>query len=227
MLLTELEKRITHAVKLELEEERELLRLWQQEHDVKARNKLVSSHYRTCMWIVAPFVRRSGTAIEVDDLFALAIEGFLKAADKFDLQCQNRFATYAMYFAREHIQQHFKKKKRGGLTGKNVVCHFVDVDDTDALLLGESGSGVPFVDVDFLGIAALREALSVLNPKELSVVEKLFFSEEGDFAKGRQTFGVRAYGSVGQDLGISRERIRQIRNKALSKLREQLDEKVP
>lgn len=57
----------------------------------------------------------------------------------------------------------------------------------------------------------LRNALHILNDRELKIVKERRLSEEGATLE-----------SLGQVLGISKERVRQIENRALEKLRDEL-----
>ena len=57
----------------------------------------------------------------------------------------------------------------------------------------------------------LQQALNVLNERELKIVRERRLREEGATLE-----------SLGESLGISKERVRQIENRALEKLREAL-----
>ena len=56
--------------------------------------------------------------------------------------------------------------------------------------------------------AWLRDALGVLNPRELQIIEERRLSEDGATLE-----------SLGETLGISKERVRQIESRALQKLK--------
>ena len=60
-------------------------------------------------------------------------------------------------------------------------------------------------------VSWLQQALNVLNERELRIVRERRLREEGATLE-----------SLGESLGISKERVRQIENRALEKLREAL-----
>jgi RNA polymerase sigma-32 factor len=62
----------------------------------------------------------------------------------------------------------------------------------------------------------LRSALAVLNERELMIVKERRLQEEGATLE-----------SLGESLGISKERVRQIENRALEKLRAALLKENP
>jgi RNA polymerase sigma-32 factor len=62
----------------------------------------------------------------------------------------------------------------------------------------------------------LRSALSVLNERELMIVKERRLQEDGATLE-----------SLGESLGISKERVRQIENRALEKLRAALLKENP
>jgi RNA polymerase sigma-32 factor len=62
-----------------------------------------------------------------------------------------------------------------------------------------------------VGLKLLREAMVVLTPRERTVIEQRRLAEEP-----------RTLEDIGADFGISRERVRQIENKAFAKLQKEV-----
>jgi RNA polymerase sigma-32 factor len=62
----------------------------------------------------------------------------------------------------------------------------------------------------------LGDALNTLNPRELLIIRKRRLAEEGATLE-----------ALGATLGISKERVRQIENRALEKLRAVLSSETP
>ena len=62
----------------------------------------------------------------------------------------------------------------------------------------------------------LDDALNTLNPRELRIIRERRLSEDGATLE-----------SLGSELGISKERVRQIENRALEKLRTVLTAETP
>lgn len=84
------------------EEERRLLRRWQQKRDVGARDAVVKTHLR---FVVKLAHKRTKDPEAVKDYIAAGNVGLLKAADKFDWNRKPyiRFLTYAGWWIYEEI----------------------------------------------------------------------------------------------------------------------------
>lgn len=83
-------------------EERRLVRAWQQQGDRSARDRLLLAFAPLAASIAKRFGPRSG---EVDpDLVQQANLGLMKAADRFDLDRDVRFSTYAVWWLRAEVQ---------------------------------------------------------------------------------------------------------------------------
>jgi RNA polymerase primary sigma factor len=83
-------------------EERRLLRRWQQQGDVQARNAIVQTHLR---FVVKQAHKRSKDPEAVKDFIAAGNLGLLKATDKFDWARKPyiRFLTYAGWWVYEEM----------------------------------------------------------------------------------------------------------------------------
>lgn len=73
-----------------------------QEGDVQARELLVNSNIRLVWSVVQRFINRG---YEADDLFQIGCIGLLKAVDKFDLNYDVKFSTYAVPMIIGEIQR--------------------------------------------------------------------------------------------------------------------------
>lgn len=111
--------------------------------------------------------------------------------------------------------------REGGLNEKdsilaqNMFRRIIDVDlnsnnrNYDYLYMAVFG-GVR-QDMDLYSSEALKLSLDTLTPREKHVIERRFGLEEGELPRDLET--------VGSELGVTRERLRQIAAKALRKLR--------
>jgi RNA polymerase primary sigma factor len=61
----------------------------------------------------------------------------------------------------------------------------------------------------------MRELMQHLSPRELEIIRQRF-----GFAEGRE----KTLDQIGQEMGLTRERIRQLQNSALAKLRKRFEE---
>ncbi|MFO7757350.1 MAG: sigma-70 family RNA polymerase sigma factor [Roseovarius sp.] len=87
---------------LSAEDEGDLLRAWQERGDRQARDEIIRAFAPLASASAARF---SGTRGEVDpDLLQQANIGLMKAADRFEPERGNRFATYAVWWIRAEIQ---------------------------------------------------------------------------------------------------------------------------
>lgn len=100
--LTHRDRRIRSSDMLSSEEERRLVHAWQGRGDRSARDRLLRAFAPLAASIAKRFGPRSG---EVDpDLLQQANIGLIKAADRFDLDRDVRFSTYAVWWVRAEVQ---------------------------------------------------------------------------------------------------------------------------
>ncbi len=177
---------------------------------VKVKNKIVQANLR----LVVSIAKRHVNANE--DFFQLVSDGnmsLIRAAEKFDYARGNKFSTYASWaimknFART-IPDEFKQRDRFRPTSEEMFLSHED-QRTDRYLL-ESAQQRRAQQVNRI--------LESLDDRE----QKIIISRFGlDYSQEPQTLK-----EVGAQLGVTKERIRQIEARALSKLRAAArDEKI-
>lgn len=92
-----------------------------------------------------------------------------------------------------------------------------DDQETSLLaLLADPENGTTAIEEEAL-METLRESLQVLNRRELQIVEWYF---------GLNGAKARTLEEIGQELDVTRERVRQLRNRALGKMREHYGEQL-
>jgi len=79
------------------EEEAELIRLWRDHGDEKARNRLLEAHLRLVVKTAGQF---KGYGLAASDLIAEGNLGLVRALDGFDPERNLRFSTYAQWWVR-------------------------------------------------------------------------------------------------------------------------------
>jgi RNA polymerase primary sigma factor len=90
-----------------------------------------------------------------------------------------------------------------------------DGSDTTADLVADDRTHAPGEQMDTDdSLQLLRELMGDLNPRELRILEHRF---------GLGGIDERTLAEISQELGVTRERIRQIQNRALNKLREKME----
>lgn len=94
------------APRLSREEERELIAQWQNHRDKKAAAKLTTCSMR---FVVAVANKHRRYAVPVDVLISEGSLGLVRAMEKFDLEQETRFSTYATYWIRFYIIDHIMR----------------------------------------------------------------------------------------------------------------------
>jgi DNA-directed RNA polymerase sigma subunit (sigma70/sigma32) len=143
----------------------------------------------------------------VDDLYAEARAGFVIAAARFDPSRGVRFGTYAVWWARARLARFLRRESAGGL---HVPADHgwvpLPVASLDAGRLADSIEGRAGPAAPGGTPGWWDWALGGLPARERDMLLPRF--RDG-----------LTLGAVGRRYGISRERVRQVTNKALATLR--------
>jgi len=165
-----------------------------------SRSLLITSNLRLVVSIAKKFVNPDDT---FDELVAEGNVALMRSVDKFDFSLGNRFSTYATYA----IQRHFFRLSH---RGRQQRRRFTPAD--------ESLRAVPAVEgvttcspgqVDLLA-TLFRKFLGELEPREREIVVARFGFD------GRPP---RTFRELGAEMGVCKERIRQIQSRAMDKIR--------
>lgn len=211
-------KDITNTTPLSRTEEGYLAKRWQNKHDIKARNKLVESNLKFAANIARNY---KGLGLSYSDLIQEANAGLFRAADKFEPERGNKFISYAVNWVRESILTALKK--RNSLPSEELptdyneleliedIVDFEDVEDDRSIFLDDA-----FIENEYdyekeKDIATIINLLlDILTPRERFVVCKY----NGINEKKPKTLE-----EIGNELNLTKERVRQIHEKAMKKLR--------
>lgn len=140
-----------------------------------------------------------------DDRLSEAMYGLYRAVDRFDPWKGYRFSTYACNIIARSLTRRGKREQR---YRQLFPVHYE--------VLFERPSGSPDSATDLYAERlnlALKGNLAELTPLEARVIAQRFPRSSGH----RQTFR-----EIGNAVGLSKERVRQVQNRALGKLREAL-----
>ncbi|MDF1743954.1 MAG: sigma-70 family RNA polymerase sigma factor [Gimesia sp.] len=161
---------------------------------------------RSNMRLVVSIVKKCVTPhVSFDELLSDGIWSLIKAADKFDYSRGFRFSTYAY-----HAISNFAYRKIADQRKTNV--RFMPA--THSSMLDEaSEQSKPVMDVRIWQEMSelLAKTMNHLDEREQLIIE-------GRFALGDQ-HNVRTFQSLADELGISKERVRQLEKRAVAKLR--------
>jgi RNA polymerase primary sigma factor len=180
--------------------------------------------------------------LELSDLIAEGNLGLLKAVENFDWTKQLRFISYAVWWIRQSILQSLnenartirlpvnvvqdlqKAKKEVEKTGTDLPDKFVNLptvinydaplnEEGDTLLdlIKNPDADLPDSVFDTKEILKekLREIMGILDDREKIIIED-YFGLSGQ---------TRTLEDIGNDFKLTKERVRQIKEKALRKLR--------
>ena len=150
--------------------------------------------------------------LSTDDLISEGSIGLMKAADKFDPSRGKPFVTFAAPFIRKSIEDAISR-----ITGEVPVMSTdeslpIGSNNNFTLLNVLEDTGAPKTDAILEQNSLSDEmatAISTLNEREQAVIRRYFGIESQ-----RMTMA-----EIGEELGLKRERVRQIRDKAVRKLR--------
>jgi len=238
-----LSKLLKHSL-LDREEELALIRLAQQ-GDRRALDSLVRHNLKFVMSVAWRYV---GRGVDLEELFDEGAIGLQKAIIKFDTESGNRLSTYAIWWIRQAISRYVADKCRairvpvrlqqnlpdeapdaefGEIASRAALRRLSPVSLDQPVRLGDGHDAIECTLGDALKEdrehapapdtaleraelkATIAAALGQLKPREQDVIEKRFFSE-------------KTLEEIAGDYGVTRERVRQIEAKALSKLRRHL-----
>lgn len=196
--------------------EKRLLRL-SKRGDTKARNELLEANLKFVFDVAK---RYSGRGVPMGDLISEGNLGLIKAIEKFDESNDVKFISYAVWWIRHSMLDAIQKRKltesvelESGISNDNVFAAKL-ADDEDDEVDGYNPS--PFEDEDDTRDkmnkqnALMNKMFSSLNQREMKVINHYFGID------GNKKMNLI---EIGEELGITSERVRQIKGSAIKKMR--------
>lgn len=152
---------------------------------------------------------------DMQDLIAEGNLALIQSVNRFDALRGFRFSTYA---CRSILSAFSRSRKR---TARRRRLFPTEFDQTaDGSLYTACDAPLPEDREEHVELTeALRDRLSVLTPREFRVLRYRFGLAGGDGSDGGREQSLR---DIAHRIGLSTERVRQIQNEALAKLREAL-----
>ena len=184
-----------------------------------AREKLIKMHLRMVLKIALQYIDR--TTLSVEDLFSVGCLGLIKAVDSYDEHDHSYFGSYSSLWISQHIDRFIMTK--GSMISLPVYLNGkydgIEIYSLDEML--ENGEDFDLKsDYDIYEISGkhflnemVKNALKTLSEKE----EKVLVLRFG--LNGGKEFTLE---EIGEIFGLTRERIRQLENKALKKMKRSL-----
>ena len=241
--LTMYMKSLDDAKPMSAEQERREL-LAYKAGDKRAGDRVIESNRR---FVVGAAKKYGRYGRNLEDLIQEGNVGMLIALTKFDPEYGTRFLTYAKSWVHLRIQECLKRTRRiakipdsnvadsaaaamrcgediGAAMGDGVseqrreatvailTGHDVNIDDANALLYSHDAHyAEPIPDAVDASIARqrVRAAMRCLPDRTLGIIYRRYWHEE-------------TLEEIGKDLGVTRERVRQIEADAINKLRREM-----
>ena len=168
-----------------------------------ARDRLIECNLRLVVSIAKEFARGK---VPLHELIAEGNIGLIKAVSRFDPGRGCRFSTYATYWIRQSVRlaaRQFQRRRKLPDGETENVRKLVSLDEVlrvHPIEDHKEESQVGSEEVD-----KLHGVLNVLNVRESEIVKLRYES-------------ALTLGEIGEKLGITRERVRQIEENAIHKL---------
>ena len=185
--------------------------------DERALNKLIEANLRFVVVIARQY---QGKGLSMEDLVSEGNMGLMKAATKFDATRGLRFVNYAVVFIRRQIEKALDKESSEQRVESTCDGQTRSVDAplgskaNVSLLSVLVNSDSPMADQSLNQESLSKEvnrALEQLNPRERDIL-KMFFGI------GCQEMTLE---EIGAKFDLTRERVRQIKEKAIRRLKGQ------
>lgn len=193
-------KEITHIRVLSPNEERELTQRIQQ-GDEEALNTLIKHNLR---FVVNTAKAYRNPNIPFSDLISEGNLGLIHAAKRFDPQRGNRFITYAVFWIRSFIIDYIKSWS--GIVDEEVTDNMIEQYNN------KMGNDITEKELSSNQEreTAVSELLNCLQEREKQILI-MFYGLDGN--------DEMTLDEVGTQLNITQERVRQIKDNAISKLK--------
>ena len=201
---------VANCKPLSKEEEYELWRKYKYEGDMKARDRLISSNLKFVASIAKQY---QGRGLSYADLIAEGNIGLIKALDKFDGERGYKIISYSVWWIRQTILEALAK--RNASEDEDLPLDYekpiTTDDDYETEVANDNITSYGFEENNELERAeAIRFLMEYLNQREKNIITK-YYGLDGAKPKTLE--------EIGMEYGLTKERIRQIKNTSFKKMR--------
>lgn len=198
---------------LSREEEYSLWERYKKQNDIGARDKLIKSNLKFVANIAKSY---QGMGLSYADLIAEGNCGLMKAIDKFDYKRGYKTISYSVWWIRQTIMEALSQ--RAEINGETLPDDSdKEVEEESLLNSDKPDIGDEYTDKSYYKAISDGEMkgmvsflMDVLSDREKNIISKYFGIE----SKKEMTLE-----EIGKEMGLTKERVRQIKESAMKKLR--------
>lgn len=205
--------------KLDKDCEYELFRRLHQENDMSARDRIAKANLR---FVIETAKSYRGMGVDFPDLVSEGNEGLMKAIDHFDESKGVKFITYATFWIRDSMRSAIRKCPENKTVDAKVDDYLGEFAEKERkMYLRHSGTDNS-LDVEddteermdkWQNLDTVNTILPCLTEKERYVIERNFG------LNGKKEMSLK---DIGDELNLTKERVRQIRNDGMMKMRNEI-----
>ena len=190
--------------------------------DERALRKLIEANLR---FVVSVARQYQGQGLSMEDLVSEGNIGMIKAATKYDASRGGRFVNYAAGYIRQYIDAAVKKESGEQRVESNKDAQIRSVDaplsskNNMSLLSVIADTNSPMTDQRVYNSnseTAIEYALSSLDSREQNIIKAYFGIGQEHLTMSE----------IAEDMELKRERVRQIRNRAIRRLKKAYKNKL-
>ena len=199
------------------EDEKSLLREYRENNDLVARQKLITSNLRYAFSLVNKYKNRG---VPLADLLEEANIGLIESIDRFDIERDVKVITYAKwnmeYKIKEAIKQHNKLPE-------SDLPEETETQFSAEAILSDEYNNDTYVNEAFINEDNEISKMNAVN--DVNAIITVLDEREADIIK--MYYGIIPYETectyqeIGEKYNITKERVRQIIDKIMRKLRVQ------
>lgn len=200
---------ISKTKPLTKEEEFLLWKDYKENKNIEARNKLVEANLKFVATIANSY---RGRGLSYSDLIAEGNIGLIRAVDKFEATRGYKMISYSVWWIRQAILEAIEK--RNNINGDELPKDYEDQvpDEDESTYFSKEETPSRFVDDEDDKTdkkQAIAELLNVLDDREAEIITRYYGLLEDPINLE----------DIGNELNLSKERVRQIMEKGLKKMR--------